>query len=218
MFDFQAINMAAAHNMVIQGLNAVIRHGPTVKGDKVEPFMVFCRTLIDNIHHHHTLEETFYFPVLEEKLGAGTLQGNVEQHKEFMPGLEALEEWCKKVQKGEAEYDGTVFLGLVEAFGDTMVAHLNSEIPTLDRNIIQAKFTVTELKDIGNEFVKRALASIDYYTALPYVLVCGNPETPWFPPVPTPIKWAARWWFSRRYSEAWKYGPLDLYGNKKATD
>ena len=63
---------------------------------------------------------------MEKKLGEGALQGNVEQHKEFIPGLEALNEWCKKVQQGEVEYDGKVFLELVEAFGDTMVAHLHS--------------------------------------------------------------------------------------------
>ena len=80
---------------------------------------------MDVIHHHHSLEETFYFPALEEKLGKGALSGNVQQHKEFIPGLEALEEWCKKVQKGEVEYDSKVFLGMVEAFSDTMIVHLN---------------------------------------------------------------------------------------------
>jgi Hemerythrin HHE cation binding domain len=138
--------MAAAHNTFIQGLNAVIRHGPTVKEDKVEPFMWFCLALVrhgqasscyiphssfsfctfqlDGIHHHHTLEETFYFPAMEEKLGKGALSGNIKEHEEFIPKLEALDEWCKKVQKGEVVYDGTVFLGMVDAFADTMVAHM----------------------------------------------------------------------------------------------
>ena len=139
--------MAAAHNMFITGLNAIVHHGPTVSGNKVKPFMVFCLTVVrrasyffilptpnfllrvfqlENIHHHHTLEEDFYFPAMEEKLGKGALSVNVEQHKEFVPGVGALEEWCKKVQNDEVEYDGKVLLGLIEAFGDTMIAHLNS--------------------------------------------------------------------------------------------
>jgi len=215
MFDFQAINMAAAHNMFVQGVNAIVYHGPTVTPDKVQPFMLFCVTLLDVIHHHHSLEETFYFPALEEKLGKGALSGNIQQHKEFIPGLEALEEWCKKVQKGEVKYDSKVFLGMVEAFSDTMIVHLNDEIPTLNSEVIKANFTEAELRVIESEFVKRALESADYYTALPFTLVCGNPKTPWFPPIPTPIKWATRWWFSWRYSEAWKFGPLDLYGREK---
>ena len=137
-------NMAAAHNTFIQGLNAMIRHGPTVNEDKVEPFMWFCLALVrrvltlcpiphfiyafqlENIHHHHSLEETFYFPAMEEKLGKGVLSGNIQEHGEFVPKLEALDEWCKKVQKGEVVYDGKVFLGMVEAFAGTMIAHMTN--------------------------------------------------------------------------------------------
>ena len=85
-----------------------------------------CAFQLENIHHHHTLEETFYFPAMEEKLGKGALSGNIEEHEEFVPKLEALDEWCKKVQKGEVVYDGKVFLGMVEAFADTMVAHMTN--------------------------------------------------------------------------------------------
>ena len=77
------------------------------------------------------------------------------------------------MQKGEVVYNAEVFLGLVESFADTMVAHLNSvrlhsslhsysylfdlplnpsqEIPILDRDIIQAHFTIAELKAIDKE-------------------------------------------------------------------
>ena len=61
---------------------------------------------------------------MEEKLGKGVLSGNIKEHEEFVPQLEALDEWCKKVQMGEVVYDGNVFLGMVEAFADTMVAHM----------------------------------------------------------------------------------------------
>ena len=61
---------------------------------------------------------------MEEKLGKGVLSGNIKEHEEFVPKLEALDEWCKKVQKGEEMYDGKVFLGMVESFADTMVTHM----------------------------------------------------------------------------------------------
>ena len=63
---------------------------------------------------------------MEEKLGKGVLSGNIEEHEEFVPKLEALDEWCKKVEKGEVVYDGKVFIGMVEAFSDTMVAHMTN--------------------------------------------------------------------------------------------
>ena len=85
-----------------------------------------CAFQLETIHHHHTIEETFYFPAMEEKLGKGTLSRNIEEHEEFVPKMEALEEWCKKVEKGEVVYDGKVFLGMVEAFADTLFAHMNN--------------------------------------------------------------------------------------------
>ena len=88
------------------------------------PIPTCCAFQLENIHHHHSLEEEFYFPAMEEKLGKGVLSGNVKEHEEFVPKLEALDEWCKKVQKGEVVYDGDVFLGMVDSFADTMVAHM----------------------------------------------------------------------------------------------
>jgi hypothetical protein len=63
---------------------------------------------------------------MEEKLGKGVLSGNIEEHEEFVPKLEALDEWCKKVEKGEVVYDGKVFIGMVDAFSDTMVTHMTN--------------------------------------------------------------------------------------------
>ena len=39
-------NMAAAHNVLIQGINAVVAHAPHITEEKVQPFMVFCSTLV----------------------------------------------------------------------------------------------------------------------------------------------------------------------------
>ena len=86
----------------------------------------YCALQLENVHHHHSLEESFYFPAMEEKLGKGTLSGNIEEHEEFVPKLEALDEWCKKVEKGEVVYDGKVFIDMVEAFSDTMVTHMTN--------------------------------------------------------------------------------------------
>ena len=75
-------NMAAAHNMFIQGFNAIIYHAPTVPGDKVESFMLFCITLVRRASY------SFGCPY-------------VLRNSFLAPGIEALHEWCEKVQKGE---------------------------------------------------------------------------------------------------------------------
>ena len=62
---------------------------------------------------------------------------------------------------------------------DVAINPSSQEIPTLDRDIIQAHFTIAELKAIDKEFMKRALTGIDFHKSLPMALVCGNPSTPW---------------------------------------
>ncbi|KAJ7606364.1 hypothetical protein DFH06DRAFT_1486904 [Mycena polygramma] len=179
MYDYQAINMAAAHNTFIQGINAVVAHAPTVPAEKVQPFMVFCLALVDNIHHHHDMEEIFLFPALEAKLGAGALAHNVAQHAEFVPQLLELKTHLQAVQKGETAYDGVALVRMIHAFGDTMVEHLNDEIPSLASARMREVFTEQELKDIDSAFVKKALEKIEFATTLPLSVVCGNPATPW---------------------------------------
>ncbi|KAJ7772860.1 hypothetical protein DFH07DRAFT_801744 [Mycena maculata] len=215
MFDYQSINMAAAHNAFIQGINSMVSHAPAVAGDKVEPFIVFSLAVVDSIHHHHDLEEAFYFPELEKKLGKGALAPSVEQHHTFVPQLVQLKEYLEDVKAGKETYDGPLLVEKIHSFSDLMIEHLNEEIPALESSRMRAVFTEKELKDMDSAFMKLALVKIDFNMTLPLSVVCGNPATPWFPPFPTPLKWATRWWFSRKHSAAWEFGPLDLAGNPR---
>ncbi|KAF9523962.1 hypothetical protein CPB83DRAFT_862022 [Crepidotus variabilis] len=216
MFDFPAINMAAAHNMFIQGVNAMAAHAPLVEGDKVAPFVFFSLTVLETIHHHHRLEETVYFDMLEKNLGPGYLAATKEQHDTFVPQIEETESWLQEVRDGKQVYDGTKMLSYIGAFSEKMIEHLNQEVEKLDRDVLRQHFTEKELKDIDTAFMKVALKDINFYTSLPFAAVCADPATPWFPPLPTPLKWATRFWFSRRHRDAWQFGPMDLAGNPKA--
>ena len=44
---------------------------------------------------------------------------------------------------------------------------------------MRAAFTEQELKDIDAEFMKIMLAATDYYTNLPLVMVCQDPDSMW---------------------------------------
>ncbi|KAH8103798.1 hypothetical protein BXZ70DRAFT_663512 [Cristinia sonorae] len=215
MFDFPAINMAAAHNMFIQSVNAMYAHAAYVKDDQIEPFITFCLTAMSVIHHHHRVEETFYFSALEEKLGKGYLDESSEEHAQFVPQMEVAEKWLEDVRDGKEVYNGEKLMRLINTFADKMIEHLTHEVEKLDRTKIRECFTEKELKDIDSQFMKIAFQEVNMYTQLPISVVCGNPETPWFPPFPTPLKWAIRYWFVRRYRAAWEFGPLDIDGKPK---
>ncbi|KIL69065.1 hypothetical protein M378DRAFT_763834 [Amanita muscaria Koide BX008] len=208
-------NMAAVHNNILRGINAIAKHAATVEGDKIKPFLVFALTVFSTFHHHHHMEETFAFPKYEEKLGKGTFTVNYEQHEKFVPQVEQLVHYLKEVQEGKKEYDGKHIVDTIESFSDAMIQHLNEEIATLDAGRMRAAFTAKELKDIDAELLKIILATTDFYTNLPMALVCQDPDTAWFPPLPYLIKLATRWWFYRRYKESWEFGPVDLYGNPR---
>ncbi|KAF9527421.1 hypothetical protein CPB83DRAFT_836591 [Crepidotus variabilis] len=211
-FDYPAISMAAAHNIFIQGVNAMAAHALHVTDEKVQPFMLFCLSVLEVVHHHHRVEETYYFDALEKKLGEGYLTESKDEHGTFVPQIEATESWLEDVRDGKTIYDGSGFLAQINSWADDMIHHLNHEVERLDREKIKECFTVNELKAIESEFMKVALKDANFYTSLPILLVCGNPATPWFPPFPLPLRWAIRYWFSRRHREAWEFGLLDLDG------
>lgn len=76
------------------------------------------------IHHHHRLEEEFLFPELEKKLGKGALHANVDQHGEFLPQFDDLEEYVKAVKNGKQQYNGDEFVEKINSFSDIIVQHL----------------------------------------------------------------------------------------------
>lgn len=80
---------------------------------------------VDNIGHHHDLEEAFYFPELEKKLGQGALSDNVAQHKEFVPQLTKLKEYLEDVKAGKEKYNGSLLVEKIHSFSDIMIQHLN---------------------------------------------------------------------------------------------
>ncbi|KAJ6520972.1 hypothetical protein DFH09DRAFT_1193344 [Mycena vulgaris] len=121
----------AAHNTFIQGINAMVAHAPSVPPERVQPFMVFSLAVVENIHHPHDLEETFLFPEMEKKLGAGALSHNVTQHREFVPQLLELKEY------------------------------LEGEISSLESSRMRVVFTEQELRDMDAAFMKRALQTND---------------------------------------------------------
>ncbi|KAJ7185131.1 hypothetical protein GGX14DRAFT_702140 [Mycena pura] len=199
--------MAAAHNTFIQGINSMVYHAPNVAGDKVQPFIVFSLTVIS--FTTTTIWRKVLLSRAGEEVGKGALAPSVEQHHTFVPQVVQLKKYLEDIKAGKEAYDGPLIVEKIHSFSDVMIQHLNEgrEIPALESSRMRAVFTEKELKDIDSAFMKRALANVDFSTTLPLSVVCGNPATPWFPPFPTPLKWATRWWFSRKISAAWEFGP-----------
>ncbi|RDB16538.1 hypothetical protein Hypma_002703 [Hypsizygus marmoreus] len=216
IFDNRAIEMAISHNMFIRGLNTVYFQAPKVKEDQVQAFAFFCNSFLTMIHHHHTIEEELLFPYFESKLGPGTMEHNVEQHHAFLPGLEDLETYIKDIRAGKAKYDSKVVIEKLDSFADGLVQHLRDEIPTLESSKMRAAITQKELQDLESALEKRVLHDVSLIKVLPLGLVLHDKTTaPHFPPLPAPILWITRYGLYHLHSDAWAFGPCDVYGKLK---
>ncbi|KAG6840272.1 hypothetical protein C0991_007795 [Blastosporella zonata] len=202
--------------MFIRGLNAVYAQALTVKDDKIKAFAFFCNSLITMIHHHHHMEETMQFPFFETKLGAGSMEHNVEQHHAFLGGFDDLGEYVKGVLAGTVIYDGNEVIAKLDTFADTLVQHLHDELPTLESSKLRAMLTKKDLTDLEASLGKRILKEVSLTNVLPLGLVLHDKASaPHFPPLPAPILWIARHVFYHLHGDAWAFGPCDVYGKLK---
>ncbi|KAF5384403.1 hypothetical protein D9615_003116 [Tricholomella constricta] len=216
IFDNQAIDMSISHNMFIRGLNAVYAQAPNIQEKQVQAFAFFCNSLLTMIHHHHHIEEELLFPFFESKLGAGTMEHNVEQHHAFLTGLEDLSAYIKDIQAGKAKYNGKLITEKLDGFADGLVQHLHDELPTLESSKMRAAFTKKDLKDLEATLGKRILKDVSLTTVLPLGMVLHDKSTaPHFPPLPKPILWVTQYGLYHLHSDAWAFGPCDVYGKLK---
>jgi hemerythrin-like domain-containing protein len=120
-----AADMSLVHNVFIRGLNSIWRNAPLVKPNDVDAFAGYSITCIRTIHEHHHGEEKIVFPYLQTKLD---MSHNLEQHEGFHAGMDAFEDYMKKVQNKEETFDAEKTRELVKAFADPLVQHLHEEV------------------------------------------------------------------------------------------
>ncbi|KAG5644850.1 hypothetical protein DXG03_007580 [Asterophora parasitica] len=164
------------------------------------------------------------------------MEHNVEQHHAFLAGLESLEAYIKEIQAGNAQYDGKLVIEKLDSFADGLVQHLHDELPTLASSRMRAAFTEKDLKDLETSLGKRILKEVSLTTVLPLGMVLHDKSTApqyvssenhvifmnlisppliSFPPLPKPILWATQYGLYHLHSDAWAFGPCDVYGKVK---
>jgi hemerythrin-like domain-containing protein len=94
------------------------------------------RAGIDFGHHlttHHTIEEQIIFPQLGKRMPEfdakrGDLLG---QHKKIHEGLDGLEAYLERVQRGEEDLEAAALKSKMESWGGVLWAHLDDEVRAL---------------------------------------------------------------------------------------
>jgi hemerythrin-like domain-containing protein len=123
--------MCLAHNLLLRWLNSIYLQAPHVKSPTdVSDFITYAQVWHESIHHHHAMEEEYFFPWIETYSGEkGIMDRNVQQHEAFHKGLEEFGEYVHNVKV--EEYDGIKLRGVVDGFGEALKLHLREEIKTL---------------------------------------------------------------------------------------
>ena len=134
-----AADMSLVHNVFIRALNSMWRNAPLVKPKDVGAFAGYSITCIQTIHQHHHGEEAYIFPYLQTKLD---MAHNLEQHEGFQTGMDAFEDYMKKVQSKEEAFDAEKTRDLLKAFADPLVQHLHEEVRLFASNTNCLKLTL----------------------------------------------------------------------------
>lgn len=83
------------------------------------------------MHTHHGLEEKYYFPWLEERLGPNSMHLNLDGHHSFEAPFSAFERLVASIRDRKQPYVPTEFRKVIYDFVPPLFEHLRAEVETL---------------------------------------------------------------------------------------
>ncbi|ROV90328.1 hypothetical protein VSDG_08139 [Cytospora chrysosperma] len=88
---------------------------------------------ISHLAAHHSIEESYIFPVLARRMPEG---------------MDAMEEYLRRCRGGEAELDMAVLRAVMDTWGAVLWRHLDQEVEALAAENVRRYFTVEEVRRI----------------------------------------------------------------------
>ena len=137
---FVATEMAIVHNMLLRGLNSILRQAPCVpdslqpgsKSQDVSDLLFYVKVWTKTLKHHHDIEEASFFPLVEQETGIVGLMDDLEvEHEEFFDGLLALQTYVDRMIEKPSQYRWATMRTMINSFAPALTNHLYSEIDFL---------------------------------------------------------------------------------------
>lgn len=220
-----AAQMASVHNMILRGLNSILRQAQYVpdaskprkyvpKG--VQDLLIYVHAWAKTLEHHHDTEENIFFPLVEEETGIVGLMDDLEvEHEEFHDGLIALRNYLARVIETPRDYRWKTMRTIINGFAPALTNHLYAEIDFL---LAMEKFNSDGLRRCWDETEKAATRVEDsrvMYDMFPFIL--GNCDRTYeggnsFPEMPKAMRYGIKHWFSKRHQGAWRFNCCDFSG------
>lgn len=124
--------MALTHNTIFRALNAIYTQAifVTAGSQEAADLLIYCTIVFDFIHHHHILEETLYFPEIDNAVGVpGLMDSSLEEHRKLDEGLESFRKFAETTRKDQ--YSGEKLRGILDSFAADFEAHMHAEIAVI---------------------------------------------------------------------------------------
>jgi hypothetical protein len=156
-----AQQMSLAHNSILRSLNASMSQCQAVKAgtSAAKGFLVYNQCIYEVLKQHHDIEEEYLFEALETLMEQpGSMDQNLQEHKDFEAGLEDFRQYVYGTTP--EEYDGDKLSQLLSSFGKIVEKHLHNEIPTL---LDLHRYDAKKLGAIGQELGQRFSKATDKF-------------------------------------------------------
>ncbi|KAG9041917.1 hypothetical protein FS837_011575 [Tulasnella sp. UAMH 9824] len=218
VYEMQPVRMAILHNIILRGFNSMIYYSGEVTAGtkKYTSFLNYCNEVINFVHHHHSIEETLFFPWLETKLGEGAMGGNLEGHEKFRAPLASSEELLANLRSGKATWDLGTFRNSLYELVEVLRPHLEEEIETLRPEKLKDHIPVDEFRTKEKEAEKVIMKQTSLITDIPIFFINGDGVNgAWFPPLPPPIAFLAKYPLWLIHSDWWAFGSCDKHRRVK---
>lgn len=127
-----AQKMVLLHNVILRAFNASYHQCLAVKAGTTEAndLLTFNQAIWEHVKDHHTVEEAYLFPPLQESTGQkDIMEQNILEHRNFDEGLEKLRAYA--FETDGADYNGEKLRGVLDVLGPILEGHLHVEIPTM---------------------------------------------------------------------------------------
>lgn len=128
------LEMVTVHNCLIRGINSIYLQCINVERSSasIPAFIKYASVWGRVLSLHHTTEEKWIFPEIEEITGErGIMDASVQQHHAFEEGVKAYTDYLKNADTGEEKYDGAKLKTIIDSFMPSLRQHLQDEILTL---------------------------------------------------------------------------------------
>jgi hemerythrin-like domain-containing protein len=213
--------MCCVHNCLIRGLNSIYLQAPHVEPQDFKSFIGYAYSWYKMIHHHHDIEEKYFFAEINRQLGEEVMSESIAEHLAFHDGLERYEAYLTSLSGREQEFLGSALVEIIDKMAPPLTKHLHHEITSLmelgrfnDDKLIQTIWDKAVVEGMA-EMQQTSLLDEFPFGFFGHDMTYEGGIHKNFPPVPLALKLLVRYGFSVWNWSFWKFAPCDKSGQPK---